>query len=138
MNVAREQRGQVLILLAAWLFFTGGAASALVVYDDSGKDTKKAIKRIIADEDRKDAIMSYIDYWQSGQAMRDKRVDASRDELFKALRRQDVTRAELEPTLKQLDVTFVEMDRDFLDLRFRLQARVTRGEWAEIIAARGG
>jgi hypothetical protein len=137
-NVARAQRGQVLILLAAWLFFTGGAASALVVYDGSGKDTKKAIKRYVADKDRQEAIMSYIDYWQSGQKTRDKKVDQNRDELFKALRRKDVGRAELEPILKQLDVTFVEMDRDFLDLRFRLRARLTKEEWAEIVAWHDG
>jgi hypothetical protein len=133
---AGAQRGQVLIILGIWVFFAGSAASALVVYDRSISDTKKAIKRVIADDDRKDAILSYVNYWESGQEARDKKVSAGRDELFKALRRQDAALADVEPILKKLDVTFAEMDRDFLDLRFRLKARVTGDEWAKIVAWR--
>jgi hypothetical protein len=136
MRSAAAQRGQVLIILAAWMFFTGGASSALVVYDRSSADTKKAVKRVIADDERKDAILSYINYWESGQKARDKKVSADRDDLFKVLRRKDAGLADVEPVLKKLDVTFAEMDRDFLDLRFRLKARITSQEWAEIIAWR--
>jgi len=57
MAIPRE-RGQVLILLAAWLFFGGGAASALVVYDRPVSEVEKAIKRVIESADRRDLILS--------------------------------------------------------------------------------
>ena len=58
MMVPPRQRGQILILLAGWLFFGGGASSALVVYDRPAKEMKKVIKRVITDADRRDVILS--------------------------------------------------------------------------------
>jgi len=129
-----RERGQVLILLAAWLFFGGGASSALVVYDRPASEMKKAIKRVIADDGRKDAILSYLSDWKSGQKKQDKEVSADREELLKALRRKETQRSELEPTMAKLDATLAEMDRNFLDLRFRVKHQVTSAEWAEIVA----
>jgi PIN domain nuclease of toxin-antitoxin system len=134
MMFARTEHGQVLILMAAWLFFAGGASSALVVYDRPASETKKAIKRVIIDDERKDEILSYISYWESVQKTRDKKVSADREQLLKTLRRKDAQRSELEPIMAKLDATFVAMDRDFLDLRFRLKGRVTSAEWADIVA----
>ena len=133
MAIPRE-RGQVLILLAAWLFFGGGAASALVVYDRPVSDVKKAIKRVITSVDRRDVILSDLRQWESGQKKQDKEVSAGRDDLLKILRRQDAQRSEAEPIIAKLDETFLEMDRDFLDLRFREKDQVTSAEWAEIVA----
>ena len=133
MTMLPRERGQVLILLAMWLFFGGGAASALVAYDRSASDVKKAIKRVITGA-RKDAIVSDVDRWEAGQKKQDKKVSADRDELLKTLRREDAQRSEVEPIIARLDETFVEMDRDFLDLRFRLKDQVTSAEWAEIVA----
>ena len=133
MAIPRE-RGQVLILLAAWLFFGGGAASALVVYDRPVSDVKKAIKRVITSVERRDVILSDLKQWESGQKKQDKEVSASRDDLLKILRRQDAQRSEVEPVIAKLEETFTEMDRDFLDLRFREKDQVTSAEWAEIVA----
>ena len=129
-----RQRGQVLILLAALLFFGGGASSALVAYDRPVSETKKAIKRVIADEGRRDAILSYLSDWKSGQKKQDKEVSADREELLKTLRRKETQRSELEPTMAKLDATLVEMDRNFLELRFRVKEQVTSAEWAAIVA----
>jgi hypothetical protein len=129
-----RQRGQVLILLGMWLFFGGGASSALVVYDGSTSDMKKAVKRVIKDEDRKDVILSYLSYWKSSQKKLDKQVSADRKQLFKTLRRQDAQRSDLEPFMAALDESFLKMDRDFLDWRFRVKDVVTSAEWAEIVA----
>jgi hypothetical protein len=129
-----RQRGQVLILLGMWLFFGGGASSALVVYDGSTSDMKKAVKRVIKDEDRKDVILSYLSYWKSSQKKLDKQVSADRKELFKTMRRQDAQRSDLDPIVARLDETFPKMDRDFLDWRFRVKDVVTSAEWAEIVA----
>ena len=133
MSLPRE-RGQVLILLAAWLFFGGGAASALVVYDRPVSEVEKAIKRVIANVERRDVILSDLGQWESGQKKQDKEVSAGRDELLKTLRRQDAQRSEADPIIAKLDETFLEMDRDFLNLRFRVKDQATRAEWAEIVA----
>jgi len=133
MSLPRE-RGQVLILLAAWLFFGGGAASALVVYDRPVSEVEKAIKRVIANVERRDVILSDLSQWESGQKKQDKEVSAGRDELLKTLRRQDAQRSEADPIIAKLDETFLEMDRDFLNLRFRVKDQATRAEWAEIVA----
>ena len=133
MAIPRE-RGQVLILLAAWLFFGGGAASALVVYDRPVSEVKKAIKRVITSAERRDVILSDLKQWESGQEKQDKQVSAGRDDLLKILRRQDAQRSEVEPVIAKLEETFTEMDRDFLDLRFRVKVQVTSAEWAEIVA----
>jgi len=129
-----KERGQVLILLAAWLFFGGGAASALVVYDRPVSEVEKAIKRVIANVERRDVILSDLSQWESGQKKQDKEVSAGRDELLKTLRRQDAQRSEADPIIAKLDETFLEMDRDFLNLRFRVKDQATRAEWAEIVA----
>lgn len=134
MTFPRVERGQVLILLAAWLFFGGGAASALVVYDRPVSELKKAIKRAIADSGRREVILSNINVWEAGQKQKDKKVSAAREELFKTLRRKDATRSEAQPLMAKLDETLVEMDQSFLNLRFRVKAQVTSAEWAEMVA----
>jgi hypothetical protein len=134
MTFPRVERGQVLILLAAWLFFGGGAASALVVYDRPVSELKKAIKRAIADSGRREVILSNINVWEAGQKQKDKKVSAAREELFKTLRRKDATRSEAQPLVAKLDETLVEMDQSFLNLRFRVKAQVTSAEWAEMVA----
>jgi hypothetical protein len=131
-----RQRGQILILLGTWLLLGGGASSALVVYDPSTSDMQKAVEQVIAG-DRREAILAAIDAWQSRQERRDGAVNTYREELLQAMRRKETPRSEVEPTLARLDVNFVEMDRDFLDLRFRVKDQVTRAEWVEILS-RGG
>ncbi|HXH94334.1 MAG TPA: hypothetical protein VNN25_22345 [Thermoanaerobaculia bacterium] len=134
MMVPPRQRGQILILLAGWLFFGGGASSALVVYDRPAKEMKKVIKRVITDADRRDVILSDLSRWKSGQKKLDKEASSDRKELLKTLRRKDAERSEAEPIMAKLDETFLKMDRNFLDLRFRVKEQVSSAEWAEIVA----
>ena len=133
MTVRLRQSGQVLILLAAWLFFGGGASSALVVYDRPASDVEKAVKRVVADPSRKDAIVFNISVWEAGQKERDKKVSDAREKLFKTLRRKDAQRHEVEPTVARLDKMLLEMDESFLNLRFRVKEQVTSAEWTEIV-----
>jgi len=49
MSAYRTERGQTLILLATWLFFAGGAASALVFYGHSVSEMKQGVERVITD-----------------------------------------------------------------------------------------
>src|SRR3974377_1504265 len=97
MRVASRERGQALILLASWLLFGGGAASAVVFYDRPASQVKKAVKRVIGDAERRDLILGYVSAWESGQKYRDKQVREDREELFRALRRQSTQRSEAEP-----------------------------------------
>jgi hypothetical protein len=132
--VPARQRGQILILLAGWLFFGGGASSALVVYDRPASEMKKTIKRVITDVDRRDAILSALSQWKSAQKKQDKKVKADRKDLFKILGRQSSQRSEVEPIMARLDDRFVGMDQNFLDFRFRVKEQVSSAEWAQIVA----
>jgi hypothetical protein len=138
MMVPPRERGQLLILLAGWLFFGGGASSALIVYDRPASEMKKVIKRVIPDADRRDAILSDLSRWKSGQKKQDKEASSDRKELFKTLRRKDAERSDAEPIMAKLDETFLKMDRNFLDLRFRVKEQVSSAEWAEIVARPNG
>lgn len=133
--VPLRERGQVLILLATWwLLFGGGAVSALVVYDRPPSEVKKAVKRVITDKARRDAILADFRQWQSVLEQQDEKVSAEREELLETLRRKDAQRTETEPILAKLDKTFLVMDWDFVNVRFRVKEQVTRAEWAEIVA----
>ena len=133
MTSTSRQRGQTLILLATWLLLSGGATTVLVVYDRSSSDLTKAIKTTIADDHRRNEILTEINLWESVQEMRDEQVGDDRKALLKALRRKDAQRADVAPITARLDAQFSAMDRDFLDLRFQLKQRVTRAEWTEIV-----
>lgn len=137
MRISRSERGQLLILLAAWLFFGGGASTALVVYDRPASEVEKAVKRVVTDAGRRDAILSNISVWEAGQEQKDDKVRDYRDELLKVLRRRDAQPAEVAPVLGKLDATLLEMDQSFLNLRFRVKEQVTSTEWAEIVARPG-
>jgi len=133
MKASCRERGQLLILLALWLFFGGGASSALVVYDRPASETEKAIKRVIPDEHRRDVILTDIGQWEARQKERDGVVSENREKLFKILRRRDARLSDAEPIVMKLDETFRDMDQSFLNLRFRVKEQVTSGEWAEIV-----
>jgi hypothetical protein len=129
-----NERGQLLILLGAWLFFGGGASSALVVYDRSASDVEKAVKRVLPESARKDAIRTAIGHWEYTQKLRDKIISGNREELLDTLRRKDAQPNQVEPLLFKLDSSFTAMDQDFLDLRFRIREQVNSDEWARIVA----
>ena len=130
----RRQRGQILILLGGWLLFGGGASSVLVVYDRPSSEMKKAIKRVITDPGRKDTILSQLKYWKSVQKDMDKSAGRDRKDLLDVVGRKNSQPSDVEPITAKLDETFLKMDRNFLDLRFRVKDQVTSAEWAEIVA----
>jgi hypothetical protein len=134
MKICSRQRGQTLILLAAWLFFGGGASTALVVYERPASEVKKAVKRAITDGSRRQVILFDIDQWESIQKTHDKSVSEDRKELLKLLRRKDAQRSDVESIVARLDKTFFAMDWDFLNMRFRVKDQVTSAQWAEIVA----
>ena len=128
-----KEHGQVLVLLAAYLFFGGSASSALVVYDRSPSEIKKVVKRTVADSTRRDAILTYVSQWDALRKQQDKEISAARATLFKTLRRKDATRSEVDQITAKLDTTSLEMDQSFLNLRFRVKEQTTSAEWAAIV-----
>jgi hypothetical protein len=134
MMAYRKERGQALILLAAWLFFSGGASTALIVYDRPASQMKKVVKRAIADPGRRSTVLTDISRWESVQEIHDKSVSADRKALLKTLRRKDAQRSDVESIVARLDKTFFLMDWDFLNMRFEAKERVTSVEWAQIVA----
>jgi hypothetical protein len=128
-----KERGQILILLATYLFFGGSASSALIVYDRSPSEIKKAVKRTVTDSTRRDVILTYIDRWEALRKQQDKEISKARATLFKSLRRKDATRTEVDQITAKLDTTSLEMDQSFLNLRFRVKDQTTGAEWAAIV-----
>ncbi len=137
MIVRPKERGQLLILLGAWLFFGGSASSALVVYDRPVSQLKKSVEQVIPEGGRRAALESDIATWEYVQKLHSEAVVEDRDQLLKLLRRKDTQRADLEPLLAKLDKRFVIMDWDFLALRFKLKERVSSEEWTRIAAQPG-
>jgi hypothetical protein len=134
MTLRARENGQILILLAAWLFFGGGGTSALVVYDRPASEMKTAIKRVISDPGRRDALLYNINVWEAGQKQKAKKAGADREQLFRTLRRKDAQRSDSEPYMAKLDATFLDMDQSLINLRFRVKDKVTRAEWTGISA----
>jgi hypothetical protein len=94
---------------------------------------KRAVEAVLPNGSRRDVVLSDIRQWESGQNKQDEQISANREELFKTLRRKDAQRSETEPIIAKLDQTFLEMDRNFLDLRFRVKEQLTSAEWAAIV-----
>jgi hypothetical protein len=128
-----KERGQLLILLATYLFFGGSASSALIVYDRSPSEIKKAVKRTVTDNTRRDVILTYIDRWEALRNQQDKEISKARATLFKSLRRKDATRTEVDQITAKLDSRSLEMDQSFLNLRFRVKDQTTDAEWAALV-----
>jgi hypothetical protein len=133
MKTGRKQRGHLLILLGAWLFFGGSASSALIVYDRSPSEIKKAVKRTVSDSTRRDLILTYIDRWEALRKQQDKEISEARATLFKSLRRKEATRTEVDQITAKLDTTSLDMDQSFLNLRFRVKDQTKGAEWAALV-----
>jgi hypothetical protein len=89
---------------------------------------------VITDVDRRDVLLSDLGQWKSDQKKQDKQASAARKELLKTLQRKDAERSDVEPIMAKLDETFLNMDRNFLDLRFRVKEQVSSAEWAGLVA----
>lgn len=135
MKIPQQERGQVLILMGLWwLLFGGSAASALVVFDRPVSEVKKAVKRVVPAGSRRDVMLFDIHLWESGQETQDEQISDDRKKLLETLRRKDAQRSDVEPIVTSLNASFRDMDRNFIDLRFRLKDKATAAEWAELVA----
>ncbi len=130
-----SQRGQVLIILLSTIFL-GGAATTITTFikGHPAKDVKKAVKKEVAADARKDEILELIGTWQKEKKKHDKEVKKGRKSILKVMERYDGTREELQQASSRLDETIQKIDRSYLDLRFNLKETITRDEWNAIYA----
>jgi hypothetical protein len=127
---AVPQRGQILILLAAYLFF-GGAASTVLLYNQgySPRALKKAVASVVTDESRRNAAQSEISYWSKALKAQNKDLGKAQKKMVKLARQHDATRAEADSIVANMDDSILRMDRSFLDARFQLKGQLTQAEW---------
>ncbi len=123
----------IIALVLTYLFF-GGSSSMLALQGHSPADFEKAIKSVVADEDRKKGALTEIDLWNKTLKEQDKAVIKDQKGLLGSLERHDTTRAEVDQLDAKLDETFHEMDRNFLDTRFRIKAILSKEDWANLAA----
>ncbi len=130
-----SQSGQVLIILLSTIFL-GGAAATITTFIEghSARDVKKTVKKVVADDSRKDEILELIDTWKKEKKKHDKEVKKGRKSLLKVMERYDGTREELQQASSRLDETIQKIDWSYLDLRFNLKETITRDEWNAIYA----
>jgi uncharacterized UPF0160 family protein len=127
---AVPQRGQILILLAAYLFF-GGAASTVLLYNQgySPRALKKAVASVVTDESHRNAAQSEISYWSKALKAQNKDLGKAQKKMVKLARQHDATRAEADRIVANMDDSILRMDRSFLDARFQLKGQLTQAEW---------
>ena len=130
-----NQRGQVLVILVSTLFL-GGAAATITTFMEglSAKDMKKAAKKEIADDSRKDALLELIDAWNKEKKKYDKEIAKGRKRLIKIIERYDGTREDLQREAAKLKEVIRKSDQSYLDLRFDTKKKITRDEWSAIFA----
>ena len=127
-----NQRGQVLIILFSTLFLGGAATITTFTEGHSAKDMKKAVKKVVADDARKDEILELIDTWNKDKKKYDKEISKGRKSIAKVMERYDGTRQELQKEAARLDKAIQKSDRSYLDLRFNSKEKITRDEWNAI------
>lgn len=130
MSSASRHRGQILILIAAYLFFGGAASIALLhLPGASPRELKKAVLEVIADEPRRQAAGAVIDQWDKVLKAQKKAITKAREKTVKLVRRHDATRMDAEGLVATVDESIRGMDSSFLDARFGLREQFTRAEW---------
>ncbi len=104
----------------------------LALQGHSPAEIEKAVKHVVADENRKKSALSEVDSWKKELKHQDEAVSKDQKALWKSLERRDTTRAEVDQLNASLDETFHQMDRNFLDSRSRVKAFLTKEEWTDL------
>jgi len=124
-----KQRGQILIILFGSMFFGGAATVATFIEGSSTKDVKKAIKKVISDETRKDEIISLIKEWDKKKKKTRKQVEKEQKALLNVLTSYDSTRQAMQQAAMKLNESIDSEDRVFLDLKYSMREKLTKEEW---------
>lgn len=129
MKNSTKQRGQILIILLGSMFLGGAASVTTFVEGSSTKDVKKAIKKIVADETRKDEILTLIKQWDKQHKKTRKQVKKEQKALLKVLTSHDGSRDEMQHAADILNESIDSEDKVFLDLKYSMREKLTKEEW---------
>jgi uncharacterized membrane protein YgaE (UPF0421/DUF939 family) len=125
-----SQGGQVLIILLGVMFLGGGAASVIAfVQGQSPKEMKEAVKKVVSDDKRRDAVLTVIEAWEKGKKEQDKEFKKGQEQLVQIMKRHDAKREEADRVAAKLDESIRDLDRSFLEMRFRAKDQLTKEEW---------
>lgn len=131
MNNFVKQRGQILIILFGSMFLGGAASVTTFVEGSSTKDVKKAIKKIVPDETRKDEILTLIKQWDKKHKKTRKQVKKEQKSLLKVLTSYDGNREQMQQVADILNESIDREDRVFLDLKYSMREKLTKEEWEQ-------
>ena len=129
MNNFVKQRGQILIILFGSMFLGGAASVTTFVEGSSTKDVKKAIKKIVPDETRKDEILTLIKQWDKKHKKTRKQVKKEQKSLLKVLTSYDGNREQMQQVADILNESIDREDKVFLDLKYSMREKLTKEEW---------
>ena len=129
MNNFVKQRGQILIILFGSMFLGGAASVTTFVEGSSTKDVKKAIKKIVPDETRKDEILTLIKQWDKQHKKTRKQVKKEQKALLKVLTNYDGSRYQMQHATDILNESIDDEDKVFLDLKYSMREKLTKEEW---------
>ena len=129
MNNFVKQRGQILIILFGSMFLGGAASVTTFVEGSSTKDVKKAIKKIVPDETRKDEILTLIKQWDKQHKKTRKQVKKEQKALLKVLTSYDGNREQMQQVADILNESIDREDKVFLDLKYSMREKLTKEEW---------
>jgi uncharacterized protein YlxW (UPF0749 family) len=124
-----KQRGQILIILFGSMFFGGAATVTTFVEGSSTKDVKKAVKKVVTDDARKDEIVSLIKEWDKKHKKTRKQVEKDQKALLKVLTSYAGTRQAMQQAAAILNVSIDSEDKVFLDLKYTMREKMTKEEW---------
>ena len=131
MNNFVKQRGQILIILFGSMFLGGAASVTTFVEGSSTKDVKKAIKKIVPDETRKDEILTLIKQWDKQHKKTRKQVKKEQKALLKVLTNYDGSRDQMQHAADILNESIDDEDKVFLDLKYSMREKLTKEEWEQ-------
>ena len=131
MNNFVKQRGQILIILFGSMFLGGAASVTTFVEGSSTKDVKKAIKKIVPDETRKDEILTLIKQWDKQHKKTRKQVKKEQKALLKVLTSYDGNREQMQQVADILNESIDREDKVFLDLKYSMREKLTKEEWEQ-------
>jgi len=129
MKESMTQRGQILIILLGSMFLGGAASVTTFVEGSSTKDVKKAIKKVITDETRREDIVSLLSEWDKKKKKTRKQVEKEQKALLKVLTSYDGTRQAMQQAAEILNDSIDDEDRVFLDLKYSMREKFIKEEW---------
>jgi hypothetical protein len=130
---AGQQRGQVLIILAATLFM-GGSSVVLgtLATGESIDAIKSKIRAVVKDPAKSRAAQQAVERWRDGAGDYFKASNADHEALVALVKRHDATRAEFDAVNRRMDERDARVVMEFIATRESLKKQLTREEWSAL------